>query len=127
LRDLHYLGGHPAARAELEHVDIAFDAAGIHFARRREPLGSIAWVDVTDLAADADTTTSRMTVPRVWLLGIYALLFKKHERRALLRIQDRRGAWLFTVDGIALDDLRDGLRVVRARYAHWEHQRQLSS
>lgn len=117
LRDVHYLGGHPAARAELDHVDITFDAAGIHFARRAEPLGSIAWHDLIDLEADATTTTSRMTLPRVWLLGIYAFLVKKREQRVLVRIQDRRGAWLFTADGIALDDLRDGFCTIRSRYA----------
>ena len=116
LRDLYYLGGHPAARAELDHVDVTFDDAGIHFARRAEPLGSIVWDDRVDLAADADTTTSRMTLPRVWLLGVFAFLFKKRERRVLLRIQDRRGSWLFTADGIALDDLRSGLSTIRDRH-----------
>jgi len=56
LRDLYYLGGHPAAPAELNHVDIVFDAAGIHVARRAEQLGTIAWDDLVDLAADADKT-----------------------------------------------------------------------
>ena len=117
LRGLHYLGSHPAARAELDHVDITFDEAGIHFARRAESLGTIAWHDLVDLAADADTTTSRVTLPRVWLLGLYAFLFKKRERRVLLRIQDRRGAWLFTADGIALDELRHGFAAIRARHS----------
>ena len=117
LRGLRYLGGHPAARRGLDHVDVAFDPAGVHFSRRHELLGSIAWAHVVDLAADAETTTSRLTVPRVWLLGVYAVLVPKRNRRVLLRVQDRRGAWLFTVDGIELDELGGGLRSVRATYA----------
>jgi hypothetical protein len=57
-----------------------------------------------------------MTLPRVWLLGVYAFLFQKRERRVLLRIQDRRGAWLFTADGIAFDELRSGLQAIRTRH-----------
>ena len=46
------------------------------------------------------------------------MLFKKREHRVLLRIQDQRGAWLFTVEGIKLDDLRAGLHQIWERYAN---------
>ena len=55
-----------------------------------------------------------MTVPRVWLLGIFAAAFRKRERRVLLRLQDGRGAWVFEVDGISLGDLRTGIDAIRS-------------
>jgi hypothetical protein len=117
VRDLHYLGGHPAAPHELDHIDVTFDASGVRYARRDHLLGTIAWAALVDIGADAVTTTSRMTVPRVWLLGVFAALFKKRDRSVLLRVQDRRGAWLFAVEGITRNDLRLGLDTIRANYA----------
>ena len=40
LRDLHYLGGHPAAPGELDRIDMFFDNHGIRFERAGERLGS---------------------------------------------------------------------------------------
>jgi len=42
--------------------------------------------------------------------------FKKRQRRVLLRLQDRRRAWLFEVDGISLNDLRAGTEAIRSTY-----------
>ncbi len=115
LRGLDYLGGHPAAPSELDHIDMFFDHHGITFERAGERLGTIPWAQVVDLSVDAQPTTSRMTVPRVWLLGVFAALFKKRERRVLLRLSDPRGAWVFSVEGIGLRELREGIATIRAR------------
>jgi hypothetical protein len=101
LRGLHYLGGHPGAPSELDRLDMIFDDGGIHFQRAGERLGSIPWDEVVDMSVDAESATRHMTVPRVWLLGVFAALVKKRERRVLLRVADRGGAWMFSVDGIS--------------------------
>lgn len=116
LRGLRYLGGHPAAPHELDRVDMFFDDTGVSFERGRDQLGVIPWDNVHDLTADAESTSTRMTVPRVWFLGIFATLFQKRERHVLLRVADGRGAWLFAVEGISLADLRSGMDQLRRRY-----------
>src|SRR3954469_24744268 len=83
LRDLHYLGGHPAAPSELDRIDMVFDDAGITFARGAERLGSIPWPEVVDVSVDAEFTTDRTTAPRLMLLGILAAWFTRRERRVL--------------------------------------------
>jgi hypothetical protein len=117
LRGLRYLGGHPAAPSELDRIDASFDSVGVRFERRGTELGLVRWDDVQDLSADAVLTTYRMTLPRVWFLGVLAAAFPKRERRVLLRLADRRGAWLFEVDGISLSDLRTGIALIRQRCA----------
>lgn len=116
LRGLHYLGGHPAAPNELDRVDMSFDAAGVTFERGHDELGAVPWSKVHDLSVDAESATSRMTVPRVWLFGVFAILFRKTERHVLLRLADERGAWVFEVDGITIGDLRAGITELRQRY-----------
>lgn len=116
LRGLRYLGGHPAAPQGLDRVDMFFDDAGVSFERGREQLGVITWDDIHGLTADAESTSTRMTLPRVWFFGILATLFQKRERHVLLRVADRRGAWLFAVEGISLADLRSGIDQLRRRY-----------
>jgi hypothetical protein len=93
-----------------------FDDRGITFERAGERLGSIPWDQVVDISVDAEPTTRRMTVPRVWFLGIFAAFFKKRERHVLLRVADPRGAWLFAVEGISLNELRAGIAAIRGRY-----------
>ena len=115
LRGLHYLGGHPGAPNELDGIDMFFDELGITFERAGERLGSIPWGQVVDLSVDASSTTRRMTLPRVWLLGVYAFLFQKRERRVFLRLVDPWGAWLFSVGGISLNELRAGIATIRRR------------
>ena len=114
LRGLRYLGGHPAAPSDLDRIDMTFDSVGVRLERRGDELGVVPWNDVIELSADAESTTKRMTVPRVWLLGIVAAVFRKRERRVLLRLQDGRGAWVFEVDGISLGDLRAGIDAIRS-------------
>ena len=58
-----------------------------------------------------------MTLPRVWLLGVLAALFKRRDRMVLLRVLDRRGAWLLEVEGVTLHELRLGLDTILHRYA----------
>ena len=116
LRDLHYLGGHPAAPSELDRIDMVFDDHGITFARAAERLGFIPWPDVVDLSVDADFTTDRTTAPRIMLLGIFAAWFTRRERRVLLRLADHRGAWVFAVEGISLNELRAGIATIRRRH-----------
>ena len=116
LRSLRYLGGHPSAPSELDRVDVFFDVDGIEFKRKHERLGSIPWDEVTDLSADAESTTRRMTVPRVWLLGVFAALFPTRERHVLLRVSDRRGPWMFEVSGIRLGELRKGIAKIRRQH-----------
>jgi len=116
LRGLDYLGGHPVAPSELDRIDMVFDHDGVTFERAGERLGSIPWAEVVDLSVDAEQTTSRMMVPRVWLLGVFAALFKKRERRVLLRLADPRDAWVFSVEGISLRELRAGIATIRDRH-----------
>jgi hypothetical protein len=116
LRDLHYLGGHPDAPRELDRIDTFFDDHGVSFMRRGERLGSIRWDQVVDLSVDAEYTTTRVSVPVVWLLGVFAALFPRRERRVLLRVADPRGAWMFAVEGISLSELRGGVATIRRRY-----------
>jgi hypothetical protein len=117
LRGLHYLGGHPAAPSELDRIDVSFDSVGVRFERRGTELGVVRWDDVQDLSADAVLTTYRMTLPRVWFLGVLAAVFPKRDRHVLLRLADRRGAWVFEVDGISLSDLRTGIASIRQQRA----------
>jgi hypothetical protein len=116
LRDPHYLGGHPAAPSELDRIDMFFDNHGIRFQRAGERLGSIPWDQVVDLSVDAEYTTTRVSVPIVWLLDIFAALFPRRERRVLLRFADPRGAWMFAVEGISLSELRRGIATIRRRH-----------
>lgn len=116
LRDPRYLGGHPAAPAALDRIDVHFEETGVRFDRRGEQLGTISWDRVRDLTADAESVRSRMTVPRVWFLGIFAALFPRRDRSVLFRLADDRGALLFEVDGIGLDELREGLVEIRRRH-----------
>lgn len=116
LRGLRYLGGHPAAPDELDRIDMTFDDVGVRFERHGHVLGVVVWDDVVDLAADTTLTTERMTVPRVLVFGIYAALFKRRDRHVLLRLQDRRGAWVFEVDGITLHELRAGIDAIHAAH-----------
>jgi hypothetical protein len=116
LRDLHYLGGHPAAPSELDRIDMVFNGDGITFARASERLGFVPWREVVDLAVVADFTTDRTTAPRIMLLGTFAAWFKRQERRVLLRLADHRGAWVFAVEGISLNELRAGIATIRRRH-----------
>lgn len=116
LQGLRYLGGHPAAPRELNGIDMMFDEVGVRFDRRGEELGVVPWDELRDLSADAALSVDRMTVPRVFLLGMLAALFKKQERRVLLRLQDNRGSWIFEVDGINLRDLRAGIDAIRSAH-----------
>lgn len=116
LRELEYLGGHPAAPSPLDRIDMYFDDAGVRFERKADHLGSIPWDRVRDLTAEAEVVTSRVTGPRVWLFGIFAMLVPRRERRVLLRLADDRGGWLFHVDGIGLDEIRAGLDRIRRRH-----------
>jgi hypothetical protein len=111
LRDLHCLGGHPAAPNELDRIDMFFDSHGISFKRAGERLGSVPWAKVVDLSVDATFTPDRMTLPRLWLFGWFAYFFKKRE--VLLRLADARGAWVFSVEGISLSELRTGIAKLR--------------
>jgi hypothetical protein len=116
LRNLHYLGGHPAAPSELDRIDMVFNDHGITFARAAERLGFVPWSEVVDLSADAEVTTERTTAPRIMLLGILAAWFTRRERRVLLRLADHRGAWVFAVEGISLSELRAGITTIRRRH-----------
>jgi hypothetical protein len=116
LRSLQYLGGHPDAPSELNRIDTFFDDHGITFVRAGERLGSIPWDQVVDLSVDAEFTTTRVSVPLVWLLGVFGAFFPRRERRVLLRVADPRGAWLFAVDGISLSELRAGVAAIRRQY-----------
>ena len=112
LRDLRYIGTHPAAPDELNGIDVTLEDEGVTFMRRRERLGSIAWADVHELSAFSEALPGGVGLLEVWFLGVLAFLFRRR-RRTLLRVQDQQGAWLFEVPGIALGELAEGLAEIR--------------
>lgn len=116
LRGLDYTGTHPAAQHELGGIDVAFEDDRITLTRGRELLGSIEWPDIKGLAAYSETTKGRVGFLSVFFFGVFAFLFKRRERRVLLRIEDRSGDWLFEVSGIKLNELRSGLAEIRRRH-----------
>ena len=116
LRHLGYIGSHPSATKELGGVDVAFDPGGVKFARRTERLGEIAWGDVAGLSAFSERIPGGVNGPAVLLLGVLGFFFKNSSRPVVLRIEDRRGEWLFDVPGIKVDELRDGLAQIEDRY-----------
>ena len=113
LRDLDYVGTHPDADSELNKVDVAFEDNGISFSRKGEQLGVIAWSDVESLSAFSERLPGTVGIPSVFFFGVLAFLFKRRGRRLMLRVEDRRGDWLFEVHGIGLDDLQSGLSKIR--------------
>ena len=115
LRDLEYIGTHPEASNDLNRVDVAFEDDGIAFSRRGERLGIIPWSDVNSLSAFSESVPGTVGIASVLFFGVLAFLFKRRGQRLLLRVEDKRGVWLFQVDGIDLEDLRAGLADIRQR------------
>ena len=116
LRNVDYLGAHPAAPAELSGIDVAFEHDAVTFVRRKEQLGSISWQDVKGLSAFSETLPAKVTFPAVFFFGVFAFLFKQQGSRVLLRVEDQQGDWLFEVSGIKLVELREGLATIRSRH-----------
>ncbi|MGB8860212.1 MAG: hypothetical protein WCC60_13185 [Ilumatobacteraceae bacterium] len=116
MRDLEYIGGHPAAPHALAGIDVLFDDEGVTFLRSQEILGSIPWRNVRAISADAEVTSEHVSLPGVLLFGVLAFLFKRHDRTALLRVEDPSGAWVFAVPGIKLAELRAGVADIRRRH-----------
>lgn len=116
LRNVDYLGAHPAAPTELSGIDVVFEHDAVTFVRRKEQLGSISWDDVKGLSAFSETLPGKVTFPAVFFFGLFAFLLKQQGRRVLLRVEDQQGDWLFEVSGIKLVELREGLATIRSRH-----------
>lgn len=113
IRGTEYLGSHPSAPSSLPDVDLVFTTVGVRFERKSDKLGSLTWNDVTDIAVDGTHTTRKMSVPRVWLFGLFAALFQRRTDTALVRISTDDGDWVFGVDDLTADELRAGLAKLR--------------
>jgi hypothetical protein len=115
LRGAEYLGSHPSAPRRFGPVDIVFTTDKIVMTRGRREFGSLPWESLLDLrAATWETVERHITGPRVVLLGLWSLVFRKKTSFSHLIVTDRSGEWAFGVPGIRPDELRAGLGPLRA-------------
>ncbi len=110
LRGAEYLGSHPRARRRVASVDVVFTTDGISMIRGGREFGTLPWQHIRTLsAASWESVERRITAPRVMLLGLWALVFRKTSRAAHLLVADEDGECAFAVPGISPDELRAGL------------------
>jgi hypothetical protein len=110
LRGAEYLGSHPRARRRVAPVDVVFTSDGISMMRGSREFGTLPWQHIGALsAASWESVERRITAPRVMLLGLWALVFRKTSRAAHLVVADDDGEWAFAIPGLSPDELREGL------------------
>ena len=110
LHAMTYLGAHPGAPSRLTGVHIDFTTDGVDVRCGWSALGTLAWSSISQLTVgEWDAVESRITAPRVVLLGAWSLLVPKVTLVSYLIIRDGQGDWVFEVPDLSADELRRGL------------------
>ena len=87
-----YLGSPPDHAATIESAPLVFTSDGMWLVKGEEGRFFVPWTDIRQLSADErEVVERRVTVPRVFLLGVGAWIAKKERVFAYLAVVDDTG------------------------------------